>query len=276
MGLEKFIEKPRKYKPITFSNRFKSYLQDNISNQQRIRNFANAYPQQPRKRVDETTVPHGMDTKRSLAFRPGQHITDAEGLGIAKNQEKRIYVHGNTMYLAGTSWRNQKTGMPSLQDPWDDLKIPIYKTRYAQRYKDAEEFMKQNPNIDRIVGHSLGGSVALELGDKHKLETRTYMAPVVDTGLLKSFGIQPERYKNDNDPISMFDLGAKSYERKPDLSSKVAGKLTSIVGTALTGETESSQMAGGMVEGFLNAWTAHTDYKNIPEANNRLSTKYTM
>ena len=101
------------------------------------------------------------------------------------------------------------------------------------------------------------------------------MAPVVDTGLFNS-GIQPERYKNDNDPISMFDLGAKSYERKPDPSSKVAGKLTSIVGTALTGDKESSQMAGGMVESFLNAWTAHADYKNIPEANNRLSTKYTM
>ena len=276
MGLEKFIEKPRKYKPITFANRFKSYLQDNISNQQRIRNFANAYPQQPKPRthVDKTPV-LPLYTKPSLAFRPAQHITDAEGLGIAKDQEKRIYVHGNTMYLSGTSWRNQKTGMPSLQDPIDDLKIPIYKTRYTQRYKDAEEFMKQNPNIDRIVGHSLGGAVALELGDKHKIETRTYMAPVVDTGLFNN-GVQPERYKNDNDPISMFDLGAKSYERKPDPSSRVAGKLTAIVGTALTGEQESSQMAGGMVESFLNAWTAHTDYKNIPEANNRLSTKYTM
>ena len=163
MGLEKFIEKRRKYKPITFSNRFKSYLQDNISNQQRIRNFANAFPQQPkpRKHVDKTPV-LPLYTKRI------EHITDAEGLDRAKDQEKRIYVHGNTMYLSGTSWRNQKTGMPSLQDPWDDLKIPIYKTRYAQRYKDAEEFMKQNPNIDRIVGHSLGGSVALELGNKKK------------------------------------------------------------------------------------------------------------
>ena len=135
--------------------------------------------------------------------------------------------------------------------------------------------MKQNPNIDRIVGHSLGGSVALELGDKHKIETITYMAPVVDTGLF-NHGIQPERYRNDNDPISMFDRGAKSYERKPDASSRVVGKLTSIVGTAVTGDKESSQMAGGMVESFLNSYTMHTDYNNIPEANNSLSTKYTM
>ena len=139
MGLEKFIEKQRKYKPITFSNRFKSYLQYNISNQQRIHNFANAFPQhrKPRKLVDETTGSHGMDTKRI------EHITDAEGLDRAREQDKRIYVHGNTMYLSGTAWRNKKTGLPSLQDPWDDLKIPIYKTRYAQRYKDAEEFMEK-------------------------------------------------------------------------------------------------------------------------------------
>ena len=244
MGFEKFIEKRRKYKPITFSNRFKSYLQDNISNQQRIRNLANAFPQQPKQPLVEKTTVSPLDTKQI------EHITDAEGLDRARDQEKRIYVHGNTMYLSGTAWRNKKTGMPSLQDPWDDLKIPIYKTRYAQRYKDAEEFMKQNPNIDRIVGHSLGGVVGLELGDKHKIETRTYMAPVVDTGLFNR-GIQPERYRNDNDPISMFDRGAKSYERKPDASSRALGKLTTIVGTALTGDKDSSQMAGGMVESFF-------------------------
>ena len=133
----------------------------------------------------------------------------------------------------------------------------------------------KNPNIDRVVGHSLGGSVALELGDKHKIETRTYMAPVVDTGLF-NLGIQPERYRNENDPISMFDRGAKSYERKPDASSRALGKLTTIVGTALTGDKDSSQMAGGMVESFVNSWSMHADYNHIPEANNSLSTKYTM
>ena len=186
MGLEKFIEKRRKYKTITFSNRFRSYVQDHINNQQRIRNFANAFPQQHKSRefVDEKeNVSHplwGMDTKQV------EHITDAEGLDRAREQEKRIYVHGNTLYVSGTAWRNKKTGMPSLQDPWDDLKIPIYKTRYAQRYKDADEFMKQNPNIDRVVGHSLGGSVALELATNYNVVAQTYKAPVVETRLFSN------------------------------------------------------------------------------------------
>ena len=270
MGLEKFIEKRRKYKPITFSNRFKSYVQDHINNQQRIRNFANAFPQQQKSRefVDEKENVSPLDTKQI------EHITDAEGLDRAREQEKRIYVHGNTLYVSGTAWRNKKTGMPSLQDPYDDLKIPIFKTKYAQRYKDAEELIKQNPNIDRVVGHSLGGSVALELAKNYDVETRTYMAPVVDTGLFNQ-GMQPERYRNNNDPISMFDRGAKSYERPPDPKNKLLGTIASVVGTALTGSEESGKAAGSTVESVLNMWQTHADYSNIPEANNRLYTKYT-
>eukprot|EP00969_Alexandrium_andersonii_P185788 8209222-Alexandrium_andersonii.AAC.1 len=92
--------------------------------------------------------------------------------------------------------------------------MPTYKTRNAQRYKDAEEPIKQNPNIDRVVGHALGGSVALELAKHRAVETRTYSTPIVGTGPFNN-GIQPERYRNHNDPISI-DRGANSYERKPD------------------------------------------------------------
>ena len=67
-----------------------------------------------------------------------EHITDAEGLDRAREQETRIYVHGNTLYVSGTVWRDKKSGTPSLQYPWVVLNIPIYKTRHAQRYKDAE------------------------------------------------------------------------------------------------------------------------------------------
>jgi len=33
----------------------------------------------------------------------------------------------------------------------------------STRYKEAEAALKANPNIKRVIGHSLGGSVALEL-----------------------------------------------------------------------------------------------------------------
>eukprot|EP00969_Alexandrium_andersonii_P346104 15299273-Alexandrium_andersonii.AAC.1 len=101
--------------------------------------------------------------------------------------------------------------------------------------------MKQNLGIDRAVGQSLGGSVALEHAKSYDAKTRTYMAPVVDTGFF-NFGIQPERCRNNNDSISMFDRGAKSYESKPDASSETLGTLTSVVGAALSGDEESNNM----------------------------------
>ena len=51
----------------------------------------------------------------------------------------------------------------------------------TSRYKAAEKALTYNPNIERVVGDSLGGSVALELQTHHpELKLRTYGAPVVD------------------------------------------------------------------------------------------------
>ena len=51
----------------------------------------------------------------------------------------------------------------SLNDAIDDLKIPEFKTRDIQRYKDADKFLKQNSDIKQLIGHSMGGSVVLQL-----------------------------------------------------------------------------------------------------------------
>ena len=42
-------------------------------------------------------------------------------------------------------------------------KSHLGETKHAERYQQAEKALKANPNITRVVGHSLGGSVALEL-----------------------------------------------------------------------------------------------------------------
>jgi hypothetical protein len=48
------------------------------------------------------------------------------------------------------------------QDMWDDLKIPFNMTKYSQRYQEANQMLHDNPQITNVIGHSLGGSVALE------------------------------------------------------------------------------------------------------------------
>eukprot|EP00969_Alexandrium_andersonii_P145875 6451893-Alexandrium_andersonii.AAC.1 len=64
------------------------------------------------------------------------------------------------------------------------------------------------------------------------------MAPVVDTGLF-NFGRQPGRYRNNNDPISMFDRSAKPYERKHDASNKAFGIVISVIGIAIPGNEKA-------------------------------------
>ena len=82
-------------------------------------------------------------------------ITDAEGLSKAYKHGD-YYVHGKTMFIAGSH---------TTRDWFDDItKIPVWgDVRESDRYqKVLKEFVDRN-EIDTVVGHSLGGSVSLEL-----------------------------------------------------------------------------------------------------------------
>ena len=81
-------------------------------------------------------------------------ITDKAGLEKAYGRESNLYTHGDTLYIAGSS---------SFQDVWDDLNIPFNQTDKSMRYRKAVAALKVNTYIMNVVGHSLGGSVALEL-----------------------------------------------------------------------------------------------------------------
>ena len=99
---------------------------------------------------------------------------------------------GDTLFVSGT-----QTG----GDLADDLAIPLGMTNRTKRYSEANAVMRKSPQIKRIVGHSLGGSVALTIAQQYQLESRTFGAPVVSfTG--------GERYRNVGDPIAAFDFGA--------------------------------------------------------------------
>jgi hypothetical protein len=104
-------------------------------------------------------------------------ISDAEGLKRAYAADSGLYSFNDRLYIAGTK---------SLSDIKDDItKIPAWgDSRSIQRYQDATEYLKQHPNITEVSGHSLGGSVALQLQkDNDQIQhTRTYGAPALDFG----------------------------------------------------------------------------------------------
>ena len=81
----------------------------------------------------------------------------------------------------------------------------------TSKYKAAEKALTYNPNIEKVVGDSLGRNVALALQKHHpELRVRTDGAPVVDLkgAVQPSWNTDTERYRNFGDPISMFDFSA--------------------------------------------------------------------
>jgi hypothetical protein len=135
---------------------------------------------------------------KNIGFNNNFHKINEMGLKKAYNTDKKVHVDGDTLFIAGTH---------DKQDWIDDFtKIPFYgDVKKSKRYIDVMETVKNNPNVKKVIGHSLGGSVALELekNNPDKYKTTTYGAPVVS--LTKG-----NRFRHGNDVVSAFDFGAKT------------------------------------------------------------------
>lgn len=158
-----------------------------------------------------------VEPRRSATLR--SKISDAEGLRRSYKQGD-YHIENNTMYVAGSH---------TAKDWWDDItKVPFYgDLRKSTRYQAVDKVLGENPNIEYLVGHSLGGSVVLELQKQYPdrgFKTRTYGAPVFDPDIsgtriigeslkkLTDKTYKPlvvERYRNVFDPVSIFDSDAK-------------------------------------------------------------------
>ena len=141
-----------------------------------------------------------VPTTKEVGHHNNNHFRKLNKIWLNKtyNSASKLHVEGDTLYIAGTS---------NKQDVYDDLtKVPFYgDVRESKRYKDVIETVKKNPNFQKITGHSLGGSVALEVEKSipNTYETTTYGAPVF--GGFKG----GSRYRHYGGPISAFDFGAK-------------------------------------------------------------------
>ena len=143
----------------------------------------------------------------------GFHKRNEIGLSNAYKSKNKLYVKDDTLFIAGTS---------NLQDVWDDLKIPLRLTRFSQRYQDADNLLKANPQVKNVVGHSLAGSVSLELQKQQpdkNYDVTTYGAPVLQMG-----GQKYKRFRKAGDLISGLDDGAITY--KGSLNPKEAHSYT--------------------------------------------------
>ena len=123
-------------------------------------------------------------------------------------QAKKAGAEGNWSATSGD--KLAVAGSQTKRDWYDNVtKIPFYgDLTKSERYTQLNKALEKNPNVNNLVGHSLGGAVILEkqINNPGKFETTTYNAPVMQM----SSTPQGNRYRNTMDPISMFDKGSKS------------------------------------------------------------------
>jgi hypothetical protein len=151
-------------------------------------------------------------------------MTDVEGLDRAYARDNGQYIRNTTMFVRGTK------DFP--QDHWDDLKIPFNLTAESLRYRNADKALKNNELLNpeqtttSLVGHSLGGSVVLEMQKQYPdrtFKTTTYGAPVKSISTPEN--IDDKRFRNIGDPVSILDRGATNAV-KPSLFMNLASIST--------------------------------------------------
>ena len=134
-------------------------------------------------------------------------ISDNEGLSKAYDSSNSIFIDGNKMYIAGTH---------TMRDVYDDItKVPFWgDVKDSERYSQATEALKNNPQVDTIISHSLGSSVAAEINkqNNNQFKTRMYGSPFIDFSFNPSKDPNNIRFRHPGDPFSQFDTGAINEE----------------------------------------------------------------
>ena len=139
-------------------------------------------------------------------------IDDVKGLQTAYARNTGLFKQGNTLYISGTGG---KSGFGSkVNDVFSDIfLIPSHNVQMSEKYKDVMAELEKNPDVTRLVGHSLGSSVLQEINNRNnqKYITTTYNAPFI------SFGNRQKnphalRFSNKGDVISALDRNAIKVE----------------------------------------------------------------
>ena len=145
------------------------------------------------------------------------HAENEEGMSKAYASDHGWYQEGSTLFVAGTR---------GFGDVLDWPKIPLGTFRESHIYKNVQPVFAANPSITRVVGHSAGGSAALELERNfpdRKVQTVTYNAPVFEPrapDLLLPGESRPLRFAIAGDPASLFDRNARVTLKAPNFNLK--------------------------------------------------------
>ena len=153
------------------------------------------------------------------------HKLNEEGMKKAYESPNSYYKDGNRLYIAGTK---------DMGDVMDWAKIPLGNFKGSKIYKNIEPVFENDKDIDMVIGHSAGGSAALELEKNYtdrKITSVTYNAPVferADYNKVINEDMRPMRFAISGDPVSMFDMNAQTSFKAPEFNLEGIKKAVSV------------------------------------------------
>ena len=130
-------------------------------------------------------------------------------------------VAGQYAGLASTSLITNLTGNPEVglaigaeigkkaKDYVYDKSQAIGDTKSLTRYKQLEDYIALNKDVNELISHSMGTTVSLEYAeDKPNITNYTYGAPLINL----DSNLNTTRYRQRGDVFSVLDRGARTYE----------------------------------------------------------------
>ena len=140
-------------------------------------------------------------------------IEDRRGLWNAYDSPAGLYKTGSTLYIAGTGGKDGSL----TRDIMDDLLlVPTRNIKHSEKYQDVMKYLKKNPDVKRLVSHSLASAVVNHINKEmpDKYTSTTYATPTIKR---RRKGKQdPKRldYRNPSDVVSMLDGYAETSNLK--------------------------------------------------------------
>ena len=140
-------------------------------------------------------------------------IEDRQGLNNTYRSPSGIYRTGNTLYISGTGGKDG-----DWEKDWtNNFSILFFRnTQNTQKYKDAMEALKKNPDVNRLVSYSLGSAVVNKIHEEqpNKFASTTYATPAIKPRRKGKQNPRKLDFRNPNDVISMFDGYAETSNFK--------------------------------------------------------------
>ena len=174
----------------------------------KLHNYPISYVKPPTSmkinKIIKQAIPVTPDTPDTPTKPSNSGLSDSEGLKRAYQADNAIFIDGNKAYVAGT-----RSAGEAYRD-WG--KIARWDTTHVERYGQLTEALKGNPQVDTLIGHSLGASTVAELQRQtnNRYMARYYGAPFLNLMPWDTPDPKNQTFRHPNDPFSMFDRKANT------------------------------------------------------------------